>query len=346
MIVLQNGEKIIDYHKNSKDEIIETMSVTKSIVALAIAKLLSDGNIDSVDIPVAQFYPEWRQGQKQDIHLKHLMNHSSGLQNVPDTRREIQPSPDFVQLGLCASVVDTPGTHFSYNNKAVNILSGIVHEMTDKSIDRYLEDALFKKMNISKFRWRTDESGHCIAMAGFQTTAEHLAKLGQLVLNKGRWNGDQLIDEHWIETILQQSQPHRKDYGLLWWRMPAYKTLIIDEEQIQLLRTKNIDEEIIAHLSRQSGQYNGIEQLYDRLGPQFFNRLRKVFAPLEIRPWKTKTGPIVGYRAEGYLGQHLVLLPEEEVVAVRLIKGREDYDRETDALMQFPEMIYSLFKEE
>lgn len=95
LIVIEDGKKVVNYHKESEDELIESMLVTKSVVGLAIARLLTENKIDSLDTPIAQYYPEWRQGQKKDITIRHLMNHTSGLQNRPNTSAEIQPSPDF-----------------------------------------------------------------------------------------------------------------------------------------------------------------------------------------------------------------------------------------------------------
>src|SRR3546814_19063982 len=67
--------------------------------------------------PVADFYPEWKQGQKQQITLRMLLNHSSGLQNARRADVEIYPAPDAIQLALAAELSSKPGTAASYNNK-------------------------------------------------------------------------------------------------------------------------------------------------------------------------------------------------------------------------------------
>lgn len=90
------------------------------------------GKLTSIDEPVHAFFPEWRQGRKRDITVRMLMEHTSGLQNVPMTTLEIYPSPDFVQLALCAELDAEPGTTFAYNNKAVNLLAGIVERADDE----------------------------------------------------------------------------------------------------------------------------------------------------------------------------------------------------------------------
>ncbi len=102
------------------------MSCTKSIVGLSVACMLNDRLIDSLDVPVAQYYPEWRQGQKQLITLRHLVNMTTGIQNNPNASIEIHPSPDFVQLALTAELSSKPGEVWSYNNKSLNLMAGII----------------------------------------------------------------------------------------------------------------------------------------------------------------------------------------------------------------------------
>lgn len=138
-----HSESVIIYHNNAlvtekyfgigqANNKIESMSCTKSIVGLAVACLLSDKLIDSLDIPVAKFYPEWRQGQKQFITLRHLVNMTSGLQNNPNASAEIYPSPNFVQLALAAELTHKPGEVWAYNNKSLNLMAGIFQKLPAK----------------------------------------------------------------------------------------------------------------------------------------------------------------------------------------------------------------------
>src|SRR5690625_494296 len=111
---------------------IETMSVTKSVVGLVIGRMVTLGHLASIDEPVHSLFPEWRQGRKREVTIRMLLEHTSGLQNVPMTTEEIYPSPDFVQLALCAELASAPGERYSYNNKAVNLLAGVVERATGR----------------------------------------------------------------------------------------------------------------------------------------------------------------------------------------------------------------------
>ncbi len=109
VVIVKDGRLVADRDFGHPRGPIEAMSATKSIVSLAIGKLIDQGKIRSLDQPVHDFYPEWNQGRKKLITVRHLLNHTSGLQSFPITT-EIYASPDFVQFALAAEVSDDPGT--------------------------------------------------------------------------------------------------------------------------------------------------------------------------------------------------------------------------------------------
>ncbi|MDZ7716365.1 MAG: serine hydrolase [Balneolaceae bacterium] len=347
VVVIQNGETVFNYHKGASHEMMNTMSMTKSVVGLAFAKLLSDGKIDSVDIPVAHYYPEWQQGQKEDITLRHLLTHTSGLQNVASTRKEIYPSSDVLQLALCASVVDSPGTKWSYNNKAVNILSGIVKKVTGEEIDIYLEKKIFRPLDITEFDWKTDESGNHYAMSGLILKPNDMAKLGQLVLQKGSWNGQNLIVEEEINRMLSQGSSESKNYGLLWYRIPKNIKGVINEDLINEMKKAGLEEEWIEKVQAIKGTYEKESELKKAYFSQFSRaELGKFRAMIDKKDLKlanaTISGPFIGYEARGYLGQTLVIYPELDLVAVRMIQDSEDYNPKTDGFGNFSDLVYKL----
>lgn len=167
LVVYLDGKLYYENYFGNRKQRIEAMSSTKSVVALAIGKLLTDGLLRSVDQYVYEFYPEWNVDVKREITIRHLMNHTSGLQNYTNTSVEIYPSKDFVRLALDAQVIEKPGTRFRYNNKAVNLLAGIVEKASGKKLDVYLKGNLFSPMGISDFQWSKDKSGNPHGMSGF-----------------------------------------------------------------------------------------------------------------------------------------------------------------------------------
>ena len=186
LVVIRDGEVLIDWVAEQEGEPIETMSVTKSIVALGVARLLTTGELASLDTPLAEIFPEWRQGRKVDVTVRHLLNHTSGLQNHPNAGAEIYPRPDFVQLALAAELDHAPGSHYAYNNKATNLIAGLFPPLTGSDMAEYLGRELFVPLGIEHWGWYRDAAGNPAGMAGLQLHPRDLARFGQLVLDGGR----------------------------------------------------------------------------------------------------------------------------------------------------------------
>ena len=202
MVIIKDGKLVADWDFGQKRQPIEAMSATKSIVSLAIGRLIDAGKIKSVDQPVCDFYPEWKQGRKRSITIRHLLSQTSGLQNLPTTMPEIYPSPDFVQLALAAELSDDPGSKFSYNNKATNLLAGVVKRASGMRMDQYLGKEIFEPLGITDVSWDLDQAGNPHGMAGLDIRAIDLAKIGQMMLDEGSWNGKQILSKEWVRKSI------------------------------------------------------------------------------------------------------------------------------------------------
>lgn len=332
LLVMRDGKVLAQYRDPAlKSEELDMMSATKSVVALGIGLLVTDGKIKSLDQPVSDFYPEWKQGQKASITVRMLMNHTSGLQNVPTAPTEIYPAPDFVQLALAAELSDPPGTRFSYNNKAMNLLSGIIEKASGMPMDKFLEARLFKPMGMTHSGWgEYDKAGHPQAMSGWVTDAADAARVGQLVLDEGRWQGRQLVSVSFMREMTAQGSPLSPKYGLLWWRIPSYSHTTVRSDLAAVLTSHGIDPSIVALLMPLQGKYfpsnaDFVKALVNASGAQ----MRAVQLALSEHKLgssdlvKVDSGPVVAYEAEGYLGQYIVVVPAARIVAVRQIASPE-----------------------
>src|SRR5690606_2836438 len=148
LLVIRDGEVLLERYRDGEPAPIELMSATKSVVAIGIGLLLAQDHLESLDAPVSTWYPEWRQGRKADITVRMLLDHSSGLQNTPNAGAEIYPAPDVVQLALAAELDSAPGDRFAYNNKATNLLAGVVAQASGQPMDEYLAEHLFAPLGI------------------------------------------------------------------------------------------------------------------------------------------------------------------------------------------------------
>lgn len=218
VIILQDGKVVYEYASDRQERPIHLMSCTKSIVSLAFGELVASGGLSSLDQPVCTIYPELKQGRKKDITVRMLLNHTSGLQNVGNAGIEIEPAPDSIQLAIAAELDDEPGTVFRYNNKAVNLLAGVVHRLTGQCLDEYVSSVFFTPLGIRTYEWVKDQSGTPYVMAGLSLTPSDFAQIGQLVLQAGVWNGTRVVSVGWIRELLEQGHPSSPQHGLLWWR--------------------------------------------------------------------------------------------------------------------------------
>lgn len=348
VLIIKNGKTIGEYYTGDKNEKIELMSCTKSIVSLAIGLLIEQGKIKSVNQPVYEFYPEWKQGKKSFVTIKHLLNHTSGMQNLSNAGIEIYVSKDFVKLALAAELSDEPGTRFSYNNKAVNLLAGIVQVASGKRMDIFMRDEFFNPMQIKDFGWSLDAAGNPHALAGLQIPAADFAKFGQLVLNRGKWDGKQIVSEKWIDESLAQSQPFNESSGLLWWRMSSDETYTIDEEHLQTLKKAGVEKSfleklqgIVGKIYKPGDQFTAISEVF---GKDWQQIVSSQMANKNMTLFKKTMGEVDGYNANGYLGQFLVIVPKSNLVAVRQVKQSKDYNFETDGFREFMSLAMQLTK--
>ena len=349
VLVIKDGKTVGEYYAGDKNEKIQLMSCTKSIVSLAIGKLIDNSKIKSLDQPVYEFYPEWKQGKKARVTIKHLLNHTSGMQNVANAGIEVESSNDIVKLALAAELSDEPGTRFHYNNKAVNLLAGIVERASGKRLDVFFRDEFFKPMQIEDFGWTRDAAGNPYAHFGLQLSAIDFAKFGELVLNRGKFNGAQIVSEKWVDAMLAQSQPFNESSGLLWLRTSSDETYTIDDEHLDSLEKAGVERSFLEKLQPIKGKIYQAGERTDAVRQVFGTDWQRVVSSQQLGNknttlFKKRMGAVDGYYANGYLGQFLVIVPRSKTVAVRQVKQSKDYDSKTDGFDDFISLVMQFGK--
>ncbi|MFP2906276.1 serine hydrolase domain-containing protein [Pyxidicoccus sp. 3LFB2] len=338
VVILKNGKLVGEWSFGKAPTRIEAMSVTKSVVGLAVLKLLADGKLPSLDVPVHQYFPEWNQGRKKDVTLRHLVTHTSGLQS-DRTTEEIYRSPDFVKLALAAELSTAPGTAFHYNNKAVNLLAGIVQKASGKRLDRYLADALFRPMGITDFTWTLDDAGNPHVMAGVQLRPRDLAKLGQLLIDGGVWQGRRLLPAEWVKQATTPGEGVYSAGGMLWWPQEAWARLTVDDSLLTAWKAAGVPATLIQEVSRLKGRTFADRKAYfEALGP-LRPAVEKEVGGRNLRPATVEVGPGVGFNSNGDLGQYLLVLPEQRLVAVRMYAHPEGSREQPDEAVYFEDFI-------
>jgi CubicO group peptidase (beta-lactamase class C family) len=345
VVVVRDGRLAADVRFDKPVAPIELNSATRSVAALAIGHLLQTGKIRSLDEPVARWYPQWENGPKRSITLRQLLAETSGIKADPKAD-EIYRRADLVQMALDADVSHPPGSHFFYNHKAVNLLAGIVEKASGAKLDEYMRDEIFAPLGIAAFSWMRDPAGNPHVLAGLELDARDLARIGQLMLDGGNYNGRRLLPAAFVEQAVHAAQPFSPTSGLLWWVLPEWTRLGIDEALLASWRRGGAEPEFLAAVTPLAGRAISRADLFAALDLAFGRGkgveawVRNVAARYLPTP-KVTTGPAVGFYANGSLGQYLVVIPATRLVAVRQIR-EASHKGSGDDFEDFPDLVRAL----
>ena len=176
-----------------------THSMCKSITGMAIGMLIEEGKL-KLDENIYDIFSDQINALSKIfrpvITVENLLTMTSG---VTFNESGIVSGNDWLGSFLNASVNGKPGTEFQYNSLNTYVLSAIVTKRTGETLTEYLTPRLFGPLGITKYYWETCPKGITKGGWGLFLCAEDMAKLGQLYIQKGKWNGQQLVSEYWIE---------------------------------------------------------------------------------------------------------------------------------------------------
>ncbi|MCA9140744.1 MAG: serine hydrolase [Planctomycetales bacterium] len=200
-------------------------SLSKSFTSTAVGLAVAEGKL-SIDDPVLKFFPEDApenpSGNLKQMRVRDLLTMSTGHQDEVNWRE----APDWAKAFLAHPVPHKPGTHFRYNTPATYMLSAIVQKVTGETVLDYLTPRLFEPLGIERPKWDQSPQGISIGGYGLYLRTEDIAKFGQLYLQKGEWNGKQIVPAEWVEMATSKqvsngSDPSRdwdQGYGFQFWR--------------------------------------------------------------------------------------------------------------------------------
>lgn len=200
-------------------------SLSKSFTSTAVGLAVAEGKL-SIDDVVMEFFPDDRptevSANLKAMRVRDLLTMATGHQDEPPLAADRICAKSF----LAQPVPHLPGTHFKYNTPATFMQSAIVQKVTGSTVLDYLRPRLFEPLGIEHPVWDTNFQGISLGGYGMRARTEDIAKLGQLYLQKGVWNGRRLIPEEWIELATSKQVSNGSDpkndwnqgYGFQFWR--------------------------------------------------------------------------------------------------------------------------------
>lgn len=234
-------EKYFDGY--TEDDVLHVASVTKSIISVLIGIAVDKGYIKNLEQKVLEFFPAYtvKRGEKtiQNVTLKNLMTMTAPFKYKSEPYTKVYSSDDWVKAALDLLGGKSDIGEFKYSTVGINILSGILTNVTGQTVIDFAKENLFKPLEIKVPNntfiqnkedylafikdkhvagWISDPKGINTAGWGLTLTPRDMLKIGQLYLNGGVWKGKQILSPIWIKDCTkEQSRWGELSYGYLWW---------------------------------------------------------------------------------------------------------------------------------
>lgn len=197
------------YHEFMRSHRENLFSATKVYTSIAIGMAIDEGRI-AINDYVIDIFPEFLSVANEEVKkitIKHLLQMNSGKEELFFYEHPYRTYVDYAKIFFQESAQHEPGTGFYYNNLNSYILSRIVENVSGQKLRDYLEERLFNKFGYFNTQWETCPNGHTMGLDGLHLRTDEFAKVGQLLLQKGKWNGEQLVSESYVEKMYMDLIP-------------------------------------------------------------------------------------------------------------------------------------------
>lgn len=276
LMVVQHGKVIAEswMGEGAKNKPHVMNSVSKTFTATAVGFAVAEGRLKVTD-KVISFFPDKLPPEVsprlKKMEIRHLLTMSTGHDTDPTSTAKGREGADWVKEFLAAPLEHDPGTLHVYNSLATYMLSAIIQRVTGEKAINYLYPRLFRPLGIVGVTWQESPQGINCGGWGLYVKTEDMAKLGQFFLQKGRWNGHQLLPASWIEeassfkiesypagvkketlTVKPKDSDWLQGYGYQMWRCRhnAFRAdgaggqyiLILPEKDAVIVTTAHIDD--------------------------------------------------------------------------------------------------------
>lgn len=238
VVVSQGGEVVFEdyFGRQTQDRLVDMRSVGKSLTAIAVGIAIEEGTVTSIDAPVLPVFadraPFAYDGEiKRSIVLRDLLSMRSALdcndwRPSPGNEERMYRNRDWTRFALNlpvdprVSAVAGGSSRFSYCTAGVFLIGQMIERQSGERFDQYVASRIFNQIGIADVLWTRSPSGEVQSGGQLSLRARDAERIGRLVLNEGRWNGEQIVPADWIAEMLRPVSWPRQDlsYGYLWWR--------------------------------------------------------------------------------------------------------------------------------
>jgi CubicO group peptidase (beta-lactamase class C family) len=234
LVVLKDGEIVYEnYFKGTAPEDLRiSWSVAKSYLSALVGILLEEGQVASLDDQVTQYAPLLIGTAYDGATIRNVLNMASGVtfdEDYLDKNSDINRMGRVIALGgeldtFAASLKDSfakPGTKWQYVSIDTHVISMVIRGATNRSIPDLLSEKIIAPMGLEREPYYlTDGSGVAFVLGGLNLTTRDYARMGQMFLQNGMYNGQQIVPADWVATSTAPTAPTQADaigYGYQWW---------------------------------------------------------------------------------------------------------------------------------
>jgi len=224
--LVSHGDQLqFSYYGNGVDAttLLDSYSMHKGLLALAFGYAVDRAYLESIDGPASQFIPEWRGDSREEITVRQLLNNESGLKRLQYSNFPYNPVLDFFigrdleELAFSAALDFPPGTAFEFNHFNSQVLHFVLVRSIGKSYAEILSEYLWQPLGNDTARVTLDHrAGAARTACCFLSTAPNWIRIGMLLNRHGRFGGQQVVSEAWIEEMMKPA-PHNPNYGFNLW---------------------------------------------------------------------------------------------------------------------------------
>jgi CubicO group peptidase (beta-lactamase class C family) len=212
LLVVRNGKLLHEQYWKDHDSssLMNSFSMAKGILSILVGCAIDDGYLESEDQLVSTLFPKYAESfYGKHLTFRHLMTMQAGFDWIEEYRHPFAENSrqyfveDLAEQAFDIGFIEMPGTRYEYQSVAAQILGLALRKAIGQDLATYLSEKIWKPLNMEfPAKWSTDEKGMEKAFCCIHATARDFARLGQLIMQNGRWKDQQLISEDYCKKML------------------------------------------------------------------------------------------------------------------------------------------------